>query len=228
MSSRILKPCAVCGKQMFLRPSHSSQRFCSLKCRDHGHSWDVTCDACGKVFRVEKNQAARGRKHCSKKCQYSKTTEERFWEKVDKDGPVPVHAPGIGNCWIWKSSVDELGYGFFRVAMDENMRKAHRVSWILRHGDPGKLLVCHRCDNPSCVRPDHLFLGTNLDNIRDRDAKGRGRSLYGENHPGAILRDADVLEIRSSDAPVEALSAKFGVAVGTVKHIQRRESWKHL
>lgn len=87
----------------------------------------------------------------------------RFWNKVYK----------TDSCWLWIGSRLPTGYGTFRVG--KKVKRAHRVSWELHNGPiiDGSLLVCHTCDNPMCVNPDHLFLGTNLDNMRDRNAKGR-------------------------------------------------------
>lgn len=92
---------------------------------------------------------------------------ERFWRRVRQ---------GSG-CWEWQGTRTAQGYGGFRIG--GTMRKAHRVAWELTHGPippgagPHGTCVLHRCDNPGCVRPDHLFLGTNRDNARDREAKGR-------------------------------------------------------
>jgi hypothetical protein len=91
------------------------------------------------------------------------TPTERFWTRVDKSG----------ECWVWTGAHLPTGYG--RLTGAKRGMYAHRFSWELHNGPiPDGLLVCHKCDNPPCVRPDHLFLGTNVDNIRDRDAKGRG------------------------------------------------------
>lgn len=95
-------------------------------------------------------------------------TVARFWLKVNKNGPVPPHRPELGPCWLWTGARDRGGYGQFSG-------RAHRWSWLIHHGyRPGHgLFVCHHCDNPPCVRPDHLFLGTASDNARDMVAKGR-------------------------------------------------------
>lgn len=102
-----------------------------------------------------------------------KVLKERFWGKVNKDGPAPSHCPELGPCWIWTGIITIWGYG--RIKSGGKMHAAHRVAWVLAYGDiPDGLFVCHKCDNPACVRPEHLFVGTVLDNTRDREAKGRG------------------------------------------------------
>ena len=92
---------------------------------------------------------------------------ERFWAKVEI---IPFHG-----CWEWTASQNRLGYGL--IHEKRRMLKAHRVSWELHYGKviPAGLFVCHHCDNPGCVNPSHLFLGTNTDNLRDMSAKGRSR-----------------------------------------------------
>lgn len=78
-------------------------------------------------------------------------------------------------CWEWTACLDKYGYGEFRF--EGKTKRAHRVSWILKHGSiDDSLFICHKCDNPKCVNPDHLFLGTRLDNQRDMSKKNRGRN----------------------------------------------------
>jgi hypothetical protein len=100
------------------------------------------------------------------------TLGERFWSKVDTSG-------GDDSCWTWTASRNEDGYGRFR--MHGQIVLAHRTSYILTHGHvDSERHVCHSCDNPSCVRPSHLWLGSNADNAADRVTKGRTSSVVGD------------------------------------------------
>jgi hypothetical protein len=156
------------------------------------------------------------------------TTEESFWEKVDRDGPTPAHMPHLGPCWLWTASKGDGGYGGFRG------QKAHRFAYRLAYGEiPDGLDVCHHCDNPSCVRPIHLFAGTVSDNMRDAVAKGRkGRSggtfKSGEAHPNAKLTWETVREMRrlhSEGVTIYRLHKTYGLANETVRSVIRRVSW---
>lgn len=110
----------------------------------------------------------------------------------------------VGNeCWTWGGSLNRAGYGVVRLGGSGGKASlAHRLAWSLTNGPiPAGLHVLHHCDNPGCVRPDHLFLGTNADNIADRMRKGRPGSQAwrgcGERHPNAKLTDAECREIRA-------------------------------
>jgi hypothetical protein len=102
-----------------------------------------------------------------------KTLTERFMEKVERLE---------SGCWLWRGATHKNGYGRFRLPKPQQSTWAHRAAWVLFRGAiPPGLCVLHRCDNPPCVNPDHLWVGTVADNMRDRDRKGRG--LGGPNRP---------------------------------------------
>lgn len=144
---------------------------------------------------------------------------DRFWGNVER-------ATNEDSCWEWTGLRSE-GYGSISYA--GRMRRAHRVSWELHNGPiPQGLLVLHRCDNPPCVRPDHLFLGTVTDNNRDRAVKGRSADVRGWRSPKAKLTQAHVDEIRLRRANGEStvsLGTAFGVHHGTISRIAKRQTW---
>ncbi|HXI15150.1 MAG TPA: HNH endonuclease signature motif containing protein, partial [Chloroflexota bacterium] len=106
--------------------------------------------------------------------------EDRFWAKVDQNGPIPAHCPELGQCWLWTGAKQGSGHGSFRVG---KLTQAHRFSWELTHGEiPDGLVVCHLCDVPACVRVEHLTLGTMAWNNGDKAAKGRAPRIGGDRH----------------------------------------------
>lgn len=124
------------------------------------------------------------------------------------------------------------GYGAFWFG--RKRVGTHRVAWLLCNGPiPSGLHVLHRCDTPACVNPDHLFLGTHQDNMRDRDAKGRcgARGQRGEKCPSHKLRLDDVTEIRrmvAAGAQQTVLAARFGVHKATINDLVLRKTWAHI
>jgi hypothetical protein len=145
---------------------------------------------------------------------------ERFWEKVD--------VRGVDECWPWLASTKQGGYGKL-AGGDGRILLAHRVAYQLAVGTiPAGLVVCHRCDNPGCVNPNHLFLGSQADNLRDMHAKGRGNPPRGNLHPKARLTDAIVLAIRNDTRSHRQLARVYGIGKSTVGMIKAGVTWKHL
>ena len=122
--------------------------------------------------------------------------EARFWANV----VVPrVDAQPGKDCWVWKGCRNAKGYGSFRLRAGQNPFPAHRASFSLFCGEiPEGVHVLHSCDNPPCVRPSHLFLGTNADNIRDREEKGRGVRLSGDANAATKISDSDAVKIKQA------------------------------
>lgn len=144
----------------------------------------------------------------------------RFWNKVEK----------TSSCWEWKAA-SSGGYGYISVK-GQNTRVS-RVSYELHFGKiPQGLYVCHKCDNPGCVRPDHLFLGTALDNARDRDNKGRRIPPAGTSNGYHKLSEKNVLDIieiyKSGQYSQEQLGKKYGISQAHVSRLIKKQSWRHI
>lgn len=130
-------------------------------------------------------------------------------------------------CWLWTGAVvggNNLDYGI--LWWRGTNHRAHRLSWSVFRGplDP-KMLVCHKCDVPSCINPDHLFLGTHDENMADRTRKGRQTTIRGEAHVNAKLTLAQVEEIRRAPGPQRVLAARFGVSGSAISLIRRGVNW---
>jgi hypothetical protein len=130
------------------------------------------------------------------------------------------------DCWEWVGAKD----GFYGIIWrDGKTKKAHRVSYECYHGPiPTGLHVLHACDNPSCINPDHLSVGTVKENMAQRDSRGRGHDMRGEQIGTSKLTAEQVLEIKASDLSVKELSEKYGVHATNIWLIRTGKSWKHL
>ena len=151
--------------------------------------------------------------------------EKRFWEKVDKSG----------DCWEWAAGKVTRGYGAFSA--NGKQIGAHRFSYELAFGPIEKygMHVCHHCDNPGCVNPAHLFLGTSQENSDDCKRKGRhshaGGGTRGEESPNAKLTEKQVIEIRrdyNDGSSLVFLAEKNSVSQSAIYGIVTRRNWKHI
>lgn len=129
-------------------------------------------------------------------------------------------------CWEWVGSLGSGGYGM--ISRGNKCCRAHRVSYEAYKGAiPKGMVVRHTCDNPSCINPDHLILGTQRDNVADREARGR-RDVKGEQIGTSKLTEKEVLEIKSSLESVSVLADRYGVDKSNIWLIRAGKSWKHL
>jgi hypothetical protein len=130
-------------------------------------------------------------------------------------------------CWEWVGGRNS-GYGQIQTKLSSK-RGAHQVSYEAHHGKiPEGQVVRHTCDNPSCINPDHLILGTQADNVADREARGRRKDINGEQIGTARLTAEQVLEIRASDKSLTQLARQYNVHKTTISLIRSGKSWKHL
>lgn len=148
--------------------------------------------------------------------------KKRFYQKFDKGN--------ASDCWEWKASIAGIGYGQIKLTGQRRQAYAHRVAYILENGDiPENMIVCHRCDNPKCVNPDHLFLGTQKDNMLDM--KQKNRQTNGEKNARAKLTDQDVREIRSlleTGISQRKIASIYGVHQIQVSRIKTGKRWSHV
>ena len=137
-----------------------------------------------------------------------------FWSRVQKSA----------SCWTWNGCKTHDGYGRY-----DSKTKAHRASWMLEHGSiPAGMHVLHKCDNRSCVRPSHLFLGSHQENMKDRDIKGRG--IRGEKVGIARFNENTIrmLRIAGEALPAYKIARAIGCSASTIHYILANRTWKHV
>jgi len=164
----------------------------------------VKCEECGVSFKKKPAEIARtNHNFCSKHCKsvyyYTKSIENKY-----------IIAPN--GCWEYIGFRNACGYGMMKY--QGKVISAHRVAYMLNKGDIGAYCVLHKCDNPACINPDHLFLGTHLDNMRD---------MYNKNRNYRKLTKADIAEIRQGKEGSEILAQRYNVSARTIRKYRASE-----
>lgn len=217
---RVPSVCKSCGKTMLVVPCRIlTQQYCSRACADiarAARTKKIICATCGREFTVPGSRVDTAR-YCSRACRYvpAKSLEKYFWGNVQK----------TSTCWLWRG-----GPWYGEACYAGKRYSAHRLSYEFAYGPiPDGLVVCHACDTPACVRPDHLFLGTSADNSHDMAAKGR--SAWGERNANVRLCVADIIEIRRASAAGVSnaeLGRRYGVTAAAIYLIVYRKNWQHV
>lgn len=155
---------------------------------------------------------------------------DAIWRFIDK-----VDIRENDECWEWKAAKKrKMGYGVFRVGVSGIDRKqvyAHRFVWEYVNGPiPVGMYICHKCDNPPCCNPNHLFIGTRADNVKDMVNKGRGRGkiFKGSAHGNSKLSEEQVYAIRAASGSQTKIAKQYGISDVLVCHIKSRKRWGHL
>lgn len=202
------------------------------------------CENCKNEFEYVWYTGQKKRRFCGKKCWYSNNGKKlasfndgRFkWESSSKCERLERLIFNLNKkvvkkdgCWDWIGVFDKDGYGLIPSGK-KRIGRAHRISYLIHYGiDPGKKLVCHKCDNPACTNPDHLFLGDHRDNQNDSIRKKR--AALGIRQPRAKLTENDVKKIRqllADGVKGSRIAEDFGVSPSIICEINKRRSWKHV
>lgn len=186
----------------------------------------VVCKFCGLEFSLPRWQA-KTRIYCSAACGYK---AKKAVPLVDRIRRYTGETTPSG-CVLWTGCLDAAGYGKIHDGTTGKLLKVSRAVWELAFGEiPVGKHVCHTCDNPLCISIDHLFIGTPLDNMRDKVAKGR--QTRGESHITAKITEADVLSIRrvyaEGSVTQAELAEQYGISHQQVHRIVNRLRWKHI
>lgn len=149
----------------------------------------------------------------------SEQVAKAFWKKVNKNGAIQPHCPELGRCWLWMASLRDKKYGQFWL--NGKNKNAHVAAWILTFGAiPNNLYVLHKCDNKLCVNPDHLYIGSQKQNIEDAVKKGR----MGKLTPNVLEQlQKEYLHVIEGELTLKELAIQFGVTDSAIRWVIKRD-----
>lgn len=232
------KNCLKCGEIIFIKYlSNSDQIYCSRNCNNAAkENHQINQCLCGKTFKSYKSRPG---KYCSLSCangsivitkkNWQNATHENRIELIKQKFEEYVIKTDEG-CWKWKGTTKGAGYG--KLHLSDSFISAHRASWLIHYGEiPNNLCVLHKCDNPECTNPSHLFIGTSKDNTQDMIKKGRKNPALGETR-SIKLTNEKVLQIKNllkkNELTQLEIGQLFNVDQSTISNIKRNKRWKHI
>lgn len=243
---KIKSRCLKCEREFettYRKERKNPPSFCSIECRggkkDGKTSW-LDCETCGKEFFAYRGKNSPLPRVCSHKCRsgiVNKWTspDEFSWKNSSQEViktqlmiSFDKRTEKSSGCWKWKGSKNKGGYGSFHSDGNGKRIAAHRLSWKLFRGEiPDNLCVRHKCNNPECVNPDHLLLGTLKENSQDRiDA---GNSCKGSKNKKSKIDEKLVKEIKESiRLGIRGLAKKYGISRSVICSIKHERTWKHV
>ncbi len=188
--------------------------------------WKCLCD-CGNIKTILRSNLQSG---STRSCGCIKWPKGQAYDESLKKRILRNYEE-VNGCWNWKKYKNSLGYGIINVK--GKIHLAHRISWQIFKGEiPESLLICHTCDNPSCINPNHLWMGTNKENQEDMFKKNRSRHVRGDDHSSSKLDSEKVKKIRSLSKPryytAKRLAEEFKVSEVTIHNIIYGRTWRHL
>lgn len=238
--NEITRNCIICSTEFkFYNQEKAAGKYCSQKCNGISRTKPrkiKQCLVCTKDFTPDISYECK--KYCSIEC-YASTMvgieKPSFWETASEEEKLQrlrdsyeKYVIRQDGCWGWSGNLCKK-YGSLQFGLNKKSITAHRASYLLHKGKiPTKLFVCHTCDNPPCTNPDHLFLGTPTDNVRDMHKKGRQIIQRGEDVGGSKLTWEQVDSIRKSlseGVTYQELATKYSVALVTIHDIKHGLTW---
>jgi len=189
------------------------------KQKDVAELYGVTQSNISRINKGERNASTEDRIRKTRKTRRARSKVNNLMSNT-----MPITETG---CMIWMGAVITGGYGILNV--NGKTKKAHRVAYEQNVGEINDgMCVCHKCDTPSCINPEHLFLSNQAGNIKDMDTKGRRCVVRGSNSANAKLTDNDVRNIRKSADTYNALASLYRVSNGCINHIKNNRTWRHI
>lgn len=205
------------------------------------------CEKCGNKFNWSRSKFQTIPKFCSRKCKghtgfrpgstlfISEMTNEQKFERLKKS--FEKHVIRQEGCWSWKGPIDKGGYSVMSCRPEIGSNKGHKASWLIYHGEiPKYMYICHKCDNPICTNPDHLWIGTSKQNNDDKISKGRARYILpphkiGSENGSSKLTEDQVKQIKmliSSGRSCYGIGKEFNVSKTTILRIKNGKNWGHV